>query len=314
MYWHPHIYRQFLYLLRLLSNEAEWLRRGWEREVDEETGTKRAPEEVAEVDKWLQKLVEAHLRGLFPMRHVVWKSVPKRAGRKSGLTDVPTDRVDVAWLTKDFQILRTAFRARLKAMRRKIGPTQVEAKAWYRQLAQAILEETSATAGVGWWSDWKEYETVVQTPAPPRVDYTCQASHSSPLHPKGDNLWLDTSTKPYVLKKYDALTGTWTTFGEIWANDVSQGMAVVEALHQPITEHTITRWKPLNLDTALDTMFQSERLKRTRPDSKKGSHGEGRAADLAYAVLAALVHKKPQQIRNAIDNYRRHHCRRKPRM
>jgi hypothetical protein len=168
-----------------------------------------------------------------------WSVLSSKVSVKGGRSAKRHNQLREPVAFKDFQILRAAFRARLKAMRREIGPTQVEAKAWYRQLAQAILEETSATAAVGWWSDWKEYQTVVQTPAPPRVDYTCQASRSAPLHPQGADLWLDTSTKPFVLKKYDAPTATWTTFGEIWGNDVSQGMAVVEALHQPITEHTI---------------------------------------------------------------------------
>ena len=244
MYWHPHVYRQIRYLLRLLDDKVEWLRQRWEWDIDEETDLEGVPEEVGTVREWLTKLVEAHLRGLFPRRRVVWKSVPKRAGRKRGLKGVPTDPVDAAILAEDFEMLRTAFKAQMKAIGRKVGPTKAEAKARYRQLAKTVLEEMSASARVGWWSHWKEYETVVWPDVPPPVNYTCPAAPTMPFHPQEGDLRLDTSTKPYVLKKYDASAATWTTFGEIWAKDVSQGLAIVDALHQPITERTIEHWKP----------------------------------------------------------------------
>jgi len=56
------------------------------------------------------------------------------------------------------------------------------------------------------------------------------------------------------------------------------------------TDEGVPRWKPLNLDTALDAMLEG----------KMGSGGK--PACLAYAVLGSLLNVTPEKIRNTIDN------------
>jgi hypothetical protein len=57
----------------------------------------------------------------------------------------------------------------------------------------------------------------------------------------------------------------------------------------------VERWKPLDLDDALDKMLRREPASLAK---------EGKPAYLAYAVLGALVGKDPDALKAIIDNYR----------
>lgn len=163
LYWHPLVMRQVTYLRGLRHDENEWERLGWEPEWDDTYGIQRPPKEVAAVSESLSQLLEAHASGLFPHRRIVWRDKARRPGRKGRLknphpTGEPwTQWVEAARLDEDFRHLRSAFKARLKEAKGK-PHWRNKAKEWYRNLCQRVLEEASTTAGVGWWSGWKEYQ------------------------------------------------------------------------------------------------------------------------------------------------------------
>ncbi len=298
LYWHPLVYRQISYLRRLRYDEDEWQRLGWEPKWDDTYGIPRPPKEVSVVLDVLRNLVEAHAGSLFPRSRIVWK--PEHGKRTSRLknphpTGEPwTQWVEAAWLDEDFRHLRATFKARLKESEGKPA-LRADAKEWHRKLAEEVLEETSASAGVGWWSGCKDYKHVEHTATPSPDNRPCHAGPDPPRRPQDRDLWLKTSVGPYALHTYDAATGTWKPTMKVAAQDVRQALELVNSLRQPITWDYVECWKPLNLDDALDKMLRREPVSLTR---------EGKPAYLGYAVLGALLGKEPDKLREFLDNYR----------
>jgi hypothetical protein len=133
LYWHPLVFRQIDYLLRLRYDEAEWQRLGWVPQYDEDS-YHWPPAKVTVVNQWLERLVEAHVNGLFPDRRLQWTPQPKRRGPKSGIRNpVPAEGwaewVDAASLDEDFRELRSAFKTRLIASKQAVPRLKPDAKA-----------------------------------------------------------------------------------------------------------------------------------------------------------------------------------------
>lgn len=211
--------------------------------------------------------------------------------------------MEAAWLDEDFRYLRAAFKAKLKETQGKPA-LKADAKEWYQKLAQEILEETSTSDGVGWWSGWKEYEVVPVANVPPIQKPPRHVGPTAPKKPKDGHYSLDTSAKPYVVKTYGAAVGEWKLDHSIQVLSSKEAMALLDSLFEPITEPLVVRWKPLNLDDTLDAMLN---------DNMGRAGHEGRPAYLAYAVLGALLDKEPDEIRNTLDNFRHPRRRKKTR-
>ena len=304
LYWHPHVFRQISYLRRLRRDEQEWERLGWKWQWDNEYGYPRPPKEVTTVNEALEGVVKAHGKSLFPGRRIKWVPERKKPGPKGSVKnphptgDPWTEWVDVAWLYEDFRALRSAFKAKLKAPEGK-PPTRAEAKEWYRKLAQQVLEESDI-----WWSGLQEYKVVPVTDVQPIQKPPRHIGRRAPKKPKEGHYWLDTSVTPNVLKRYDGASGAWKTNLDISAKDPKEAVAILDSLFEPITEHLVAGWKPLNLDEAIDAMLHHN----------MGHTGhEGKPAYLAYAVLGALLGVTPEKIRNTLDNYRHRRRRKKAR-
>jgi hypothetical protein len=151
---HPRLCRHWLvrhdmlYLLRLRDDEGEWQRLGWGPQQDEDGYYHWPPAEVAAVNQWREQLVKAHVSGLFPRQGLQWSQEPKKRGRKGGVRnpdpagDWP-EWLDAASLEEAFLELRSAFKTRLKERRQAIPRLKADAKAWYRNLAQEVLAQSS---------------------------------------------------------------------------------------------------------------------------------------------------------------------------
>jgi hypothetical protein len=172
LYWHPYVYRQLVYLLRLRRDAEAWERLGWEWAVDEESGEVRRPTEVDAVCEALERLVEAHVRGLLPDRQLVRVQAPKKPGPKTRFENPHpvgpgAEWVDVATLYRDERVLRQIFSAKRRDLevRHSRGKDRQAAKARIEQLVYQVLEQSHAAA----WSDaWWEYETIDDDrPEPP---------------------------------------------------------------------------------------------------------------------------------------------------
>jgi hypothetical protein len=123
-YWHPLVCCQMLRLLRLRHDEEEWQRLGWGPQYDEE-GYHWPPAEVTDVNQWLERLVKAHVSGLFPDKWLQWTRQPKRRGRKSSFRNPhPAEGwgewIDAASLDDDFRKLQSAFQTRLTVSKQAV--------------------------------------------------------------------------------------------------------------------------------------------------------------------------------------------------
>jgi hypothetical protein len=298
LYWHPLVFRQLRYLLRLRRDEAEWDRLGWERQSDE-YGLDLPPKEVKSVYQSLEQLVEAHVSGLYPGRRMVWKHEHKKHGPKGRLknphpTGEPwTEWVDSADVAHDERDLRKRFSAQRHELKRLPGETPDEARIRIQRLAQAALEDVDP-----WWSGFNEYvESDEPVPPPPPTSYTCHPGPSAPAHPQDGDLWLDTSGMPYALKRYDVASATWIISGTIQANDVPEALELVDVFERPMSgPRLIKRWTPLDLGDNIERMLRPGQMGRARAD--------GQPTYLAYAVLGALLGVTPEKIKDTLENYR----------
>ena len=161
LYWHPLVERQIHYLERLRVDESEWQKLGWQyhREGDGEYWAYTPPREVAAVDRHLTNLIEAHASGLLPRMRIEWKPARRQPGQKGELKNpYPSgepfsDPISAWWLRADFNVLRDAFKDRLRRPTGKPS-TKDKLKNWYRELAQKVLQGSS----VGAWSAYKDSE------------------------------------------------------------------------------------------------------------------------------------------------------------
>jgi hypothetical protein len=222
-----------LRLLRLRHDEEEWQRLGWGPQYDEE-GYHWPPVEVTDVNQWLERLVEAHVSGLFPDRRLQWTRQPKRRGPKSGIRNpVPAEGwaewVDAASLDEDFRELRSAFRTRLIASKQAVPRLKPDAKAWYQNLAQEVLAQSSIE-----WSGLKGCEITQYPVATPPAEDLCHPGDSAPVSPQNRDLWLDTSATPYELKKYDASSAVWTRAMTFKTQDLPQALETVKEIYGPM--------------------------------------------------------------------------------
>jgi hypothetical protein len=172
LYWHPYVYRQLTYLRRLRCDAGAWERLGWEWEVDEESGEPHHPQEVGVVCEALERLVEAHVRGLLPDKQLIQVHASKKPGPKAGFENPDpagpwAEWVEVATLDEDERALRKIFRRRsreLRILRERGEKSREDAKARIEQIALEALEQS----GAGWWSSaWQESEWLNEQPSGP---------------------------------------------------------------------------------------------------------------------------------------------------
>jgi hypothetical protein len=301
-YRHPLVCRQIDYLDRLRYDEAEWRRLGWVLQYDE-ASYQWLPAELPVVNQWLERLVEAHVEAIFPHRRVRWAHKPKKRGPKSGFRNPHPAGDWATWvgadaLVSDFRGLRFAFWTQLQEKKQAVPRLKAEARAWYRNLAQEVVAQLSRELfDFIEWSSLQAF-TVSRYPPPssPAADL-CHPGPSAPAQPHDRELWLDTSADPYVLKRYDMASATWTTAMTCKTEELRAVSETVRAMHSPtLDEEYPERWKRLKLDAALDSML---------PPGHKGDHDHsGKPAYLAYAVLGALLGVTPEKIRNTLDNFR----------
>lgn len=136
------------------------------------------------------------------------------------------------------------------------------------------------------------------------VEDLCHSRDSAPVCPQNRDLWLDTSVPPYVLKKYDAASVTWTTAMTFEGRDLPSALETIKVIYGPMPcEEYTEQWRPLELDAALDRMLL--------PGHKGDKEQDSKPAYLAYEVLGALLGALPEKIRNTLDNFR-HKRRPKP--
>jgi hypothetical protein len=296
LYWHPLVFRQIRYLLRLRRDKAKWEQLGWEMQLDED-GLDEPPKEVKAVYQWLEQLVEAHVSGIFLHRQIKGERQERR-GPKSGFKNpYPAggwaEWVHPADLDSDERNLRKRFSAQRQELKRLPRETVDEARIRIQRLAQEALEHVDI-----WWSGLNEYVEIEEpVPQAPPTSYTCHHGPSAPTYPQGGDLWLDTSVKPYTLKKYEAASATWITAATIQARDVAEALELVDFFEGPISgPPLIKRWNPLNLGDNIDRMLRPSQMGRVGAD--------GKPAYLAYAVLGALVGVTPEKIKDTLDNYR----------
>lgn len=154
LYWHPVVSVQLMYLGRLVWDESEWQRLGWQQQEGDLDGEFYPPKEVAVAYSYLATLVEAHARGLFPGRRIKWTSSPRRPGRKPGFVNPsPTEdsnsaRIDTVMVDYEEQKLRRAFRARLTELKRR----DAETRETYRTRIQDLVRDVLDASRIGEWS------------------------------------------------------------------------------------------------------------------------------------------------------------------
>jgi hypothetical protein len=172
------------------------------------------------------------------------------------------------------------------------------------RLAEAALSD----AGI-WWSGY-EREWTVDNPAflqkrasrpwgrgggrrhigpkpPVKVEHKC--------------LWLDTSAKPSLLKRYDRHSHSWQLVCEVDASiagsEAKAGKFLVD-MTRPTSWLRDTRWPAvkLGLRTYVSRMLRGQ----------MGRAGKsGRPAFLACAILGVLLDITPEKVADLLSNYRR---------
>jgi hypothetical protein len=167
VYWHPLVGRQIRYLDRLCWDRDEWARRGWEElwKYDEGWGdcVREPPAEVADVERWRVRLLEAHVRGFLPGHRVERPKESEGASTRSGLVNPyprrPMDkRIDASRLEEDWTLLRTFFRRRRREL--EMHPPLETAVARVRRL----VDEALRTLSVCGWSSLSYRIVVDESP------------------------------------------------------------------------------------------------------------------------------------------------------
>jgi hypothetical protein len=206
-----------------------------------------------------------------------------------------TTEIEPADIDADERALRAYFAARRDQLVRRRDESLSAAALRIGRLAAKALSET----GRPWWSGHKRWHVVpserrpsvpwgrggarrhVGPEPPPRAEHKC--------------LWLDTSRRPFRVKRYDRHAGLWRE--ERWLEGIETVAALVE-LTGPLRSDVTTSWPgvilPLRGPVARMLAGQMGRAGKS-----------GRPAYLAYATLAALLDTTPEKIADVLNNYRR---------
>ncbi len=156
LYWHPVVSVQLMSLRRLVWDEGEWRRLGWQHQEGDGDGDGEfyPPKEVALAYAYLSAVLEAHAHGLFPGRRIKWTAAPRKPGRKLGFTnpspteDAKSGQVVIGVVDYEEQKLRRGFRTRLAELKRR----DAETREMYKTRIQDLVREVLDANRIGEWS------------------------------------------------------------------------------------------------------------------------------------------------------------------
>jgi hypothetical protein len=153
-YWDPLVMRQILYLDRLRHDPDEWQRLGWEEIWEYDAGfddhVRCAPREVEDVERWRERLTDAHVQGLLPGRCVAPRLVRELLGRPAkGLRNAHPrhpvhEWVDARTLEQAWKSLHAFFKRHEAKIRPRPGASERIRK---------LVDEARKTCGRFWWSN-----------------------------------------------------------------------------------------------------------------------------------------------------------------
>ena len=173
LYFDPIVRDQIFYLRILTYNPPLWDQLGWPSEWDTNLGFNVYPKQVNQVEKFLEMLLETHIKSLFPYRKVKWEQLSKRRGPPGGLknphpTGEPwTEFIDAQILFSDFRFLKEEIKLKKILIPSVHNPSNRIIERISQQ-AMEVLEESQIN-----WSGLKEtiYDGPPFDPNKPKPKY-----------------------------------------------------------------------------------------------------------------------------------------------
>jgi len=199
LYFHPVVWTQVLQLINLQWDEREWDRLGWGIDADE-NGIRIPPKEVEDVNRFLQMLLEAHAKALFPWQRIEWKPLRQTSGPK-GILENPhptpqpwTKNISADQLFHDFRELKEKIKSKYDFSSLKRNPSS-EDKFTISQIGMEALHESGID-----WSGRREIisEEPPFDPEPP--DPPDSENHGTFRIPYWRYGWKSLDLHPYIEK------------------------------------------------------------------------------------------------------------------